>query len=87
VFWQLVPDCALEVVVLSCERWILSWVAGGISRLSACACWDAGAESCLRVPLPWSVAWLLLLDWLYVKLEFDDIVRSFLDWGALGRYL
>jgi len=26
VFWPLVPDCAFEAVVLSCERWIVSSV-------------------------------------------------------------
>ena len=31
VFWPRVTYCPLDAVVLSCERWIVSWVLGGVT--------------------------------------------------------
>jgi hypothetical protein len=69
-----VPDCVPRAVALSCARWIVSLVLGGVAWLSLCVCWDAGAVSCPLVLLPsWrpvplllpgSEAWLPSLDWL-----------------------
>jgi hypothetical protein len=76
------------VVVLPCKRKITSCVWGGVTWLSHCVWWDAGAVWCPRVllrslrpglllVLPRSDAWLPLLDWLQVKLEVDDIILRF----------